>query len=249
MATLACCCTPCEGTQVEEAVATRTSHEPTKRPPFDVLAEEDIESLHEESTISPEGGSTVAPGYTYEVEVDRGTEMAGIGLQLEVADPQLCLVAAVKGDGMVAQWNATSALQQVVSFDRLLKVNGETGTASELVAKACASRRLVLSFQRPRSFQVRIHRKGRPLGLRIAVNSERTSSIAVSQVEADGAVEDWNRRHPSLALQQGDRILDVLPAGEPAFVEQGTATAEAAGVLKTLQTHDDVCLTVLSWRQ
>ncbi|CAE7843454.1 unnamed protein product, partial [Symbiodinium sp. KB8] len=175
-----------------------------------------------------------------------GEGLASIGLQLDASDQKLCLVTGVKADGLVHRWNTQNPGQKVLRFDRLLQVNGEPGPADTLVAKACSSTKLLLAFQRPRTFQARVQKRGRALGLRIAVNSQHPSAIAVIQVEAEGAMEEWNRSNPNLAVQASDRFLEVYPVGESAVVEGEAATA--SGMLRTLQNSDDVCLTVLSWR-
>lgn len=240
-----CCRTPCEGVSVEESVAT-SSHQRAVRQPFDGLAEEDIDSLPEESSLSPQAPTT-PKAVSFQVELDRGEGLASIGLQLDASDQKLCLVTGVKADGLVHRWNTQNPGQKVLRFDRLLQVNGEPGPADALVAKACSSTKLLLAFQRPRTFQARVQKRGRALGLRIAVNSQHPSAIAVIQVEAEGAMEEWNRSNPNLAVQASDRFLEVYPVGESAVVEGEAATA--SGMLRTLQNSDDVCLTVLSWRQ
>ncbi|OLQ01024.1 hypothetical protein AK812_SmicGene16255 [Symbiodinium microadriaticum] len=198
-----------------------------------------------ESSLSPQAPTT-PKAVSFQVELDRGEGLASIGLQLDASDQKLCLVTGVKADGLVHRWNTQNPGQKVLRFDRLLQVNGEPGPADTLVAKACSSTKLLLAFQRPRTFQARVQKRGRALGLRIAVNSQHPSAIAVIQVEAEGAMEEWNRSNPNLAVQASDRFLEVYPVGESAVVEGEAATA--SGMLRTLQNSDDVCLTVLSWR-
>lgn len=253
------CCSSCEN---------KKSQEPGSFPSAPALEAHDTLEANEgelkqelqDSTPAQEPESKDVKGFFYEVNVDR-QGLTGLGLQLEASDPRYCFVAAVKADGLIEIWNQQrkADLPQVAASDRLVKVNGVAFPSQILVTKACGFGAFSLTFQRPRVFQVTV-RKKTSWGLDIAASEQGLTIMAIQ----DGAIQEWNDKHPEREVHVGDRIVAAVARrssvkeadGDGAPVPRCTAVFTGDGssvsdcLLETLQSRSlqgPVCMTIMSW--
>lgn len=195
-----------------------------------------MESKVEEADQTPPEAEEEPPSASfYHVEIER-QGLAGLGLQLEAMQDEYCLVIGIK-EGLIEHWNAQQETpeMQVRPWDRLVEVNGTRAPGRQLVSKACAFGQLRLTFERPRSFEVRT-RKTHTWGLDITVGDGCLRVVAIKE----GPIQEWNQDNPDHAIQCGDRIVAVSPVEEEA--------PKALDLLQTLQHHPgEVTLRIMSW--
>ena len=146
----------------------------------------------------------------FRVSLDKeAIEEAGLGLDFDTTQREVCVVVRIDPHGEAARWNA-SRLEKIRVHDRLVAVNHQFLPAVELWEKlqACASSRLELIFERPDIYSFKFNRSDGKVGLSLAV-SKVCPVLIIKGVDPDGVmsqkvVEDGDKRP-----RPQDRILQV----------------------------------------
>lgn len=143
----------------------------------------------------------------FEIEIRRNTD--GIGLEFESVGDSL-LVAKVRR-GAVKCWNEAYTDEphlMVNPGDRILSVNGNEGSSTELLAELKKDQTMSIVLKRAKSFQVKIVKDNKELGICLLSGAEKLDQLQVKTLRA-GVVDDWNKTHPTCAIGIGDRIVWV----------------------------------------
>lgn len=105
-------------------------------------------------------------------------------------------------------FNQLNPLQAIWTYDALLAVDEAQGSHA---IRARLSRKLgdkvTLSLKRPRKIQISLV-KGGSLGLQLDCTPSEIGGV-VKDIMPHGLTAQWNKEHPSKALNPGDRILEI----------------------------------------
>eukprot|EP00438_Fugacium_kawagutii_P004265 Skav214009 [mRNA] locus=scaffold1070:343960:344962:- [translate_table: standard] len=134
-------------------------------------------------------------------------------LDLDLTDSECVILASC--DGAAAEWNQQNA-QQILPFDRIVKVNGKVCEAQDIVDMSTADTSAVeLSLERPLKRLVYLKREqGSKMGLDLTFSKVGTGPWKASVKPwivaiQDGLVAEWNAHMPELAIGEHDRILSI----------------------------------------
>eukprot|EP00930_Biecheleria_cincta_P021598 TRINITY_DN15965_c0_g1_i1.p1 TRINITY_DN15965_c0_g1~~TRINITY_DN15965_c0_g1_i1.p1 ORF type:complete len:531 (+),score=64.67 TRINITY_DN15965_c0_g1_i1:13-1605(+) len=164
-----------------------------------------------------------------------------LGITVDLCDNNLCFVKAVKTEGLVLDWNAVCKPgQDVRPFDRLIAVNGITGTTNELVKNIMVSIRkgdfLSLLFVRCIRFEASIV-KNYGTGPGLASHMAKPEYLAPIELDPEGALQVWNNRvEESRQISKSSRIIAV----------NGHAL-DGSMLLKFMSSMKEFRLTVINW--
>ena len=182
---MACCCPTADSTgeELTDKVVSRAFPEPPKEgleaAAAEVLAVEALKELEKE----------VMSIFTVKV-----VKTSRLGFSVDTLIKDQCIVRTVLPDTLCV------GLQV---WDRLIQVNGDSGTARELGRRADEGVELELTFQRPTISEVRLEKKGQNAGLDVDM-SLRTLGLLVVGL-SDGA----SKQLPEGSLKPQDRICAV----------------------------------------
>eukprot|EP00933_Yihiella_yeosuensis_P037391 TRINITY_DN31310_c0_g1_i1.p1 TRINITY_DN31310_c0_g1~~TRINITY_DN31310_c0_g1_i1.p1 ORF type:complete len:460 (+),score=97.75 TRINITY_DN31310_c0_g1_i1:108-1487(+) len=132
----------------------------------------------------------------YTVSVDKTS--TALGLEFDKHDSSRAVIVNVLSGGAIESLNkkAASDNEKVMLYDRVLKVNGNSGNRDDLVKMCEASAKYDMTFQRPVLKQVHIDRKP---GDKLGISCESPDGAAAILVTASS--------NPDVKL--GDRIITV----------------------------------------
>ncbi|CAK9099526.1 unnamed protein product [Durusdinium trenchii] len=125
-------------------------------------------------------------------------------------DAQNLMVVKTQPGGLASEYNqSTSSGQAIRMGDRIWKVNGQTGTADELLTMLAAESRLQLEIHRCQEKEFHIEKKGKSLGLQLAV-TEKACCLTVEKISAAGVVAALNEHAaPDRQIRVHDKIISV----------------------------------------
>ncbi|CAE8625865.1 unnamed protein product [Polarella glacialis] len=141
---------------------------------------------------------------TFDVDIEKGGEK--LGMYFDLLDTNICLIKGLEKGFPMDKWNQTCPEEKAVKhMDRLLSVNGKTGTLSELIKVMQDKVPLKLHLQRPTELQVSLVRTTK-LGLALDFND---TSVGVSITEVNhGPFKLWCEEN-EVSIKAGDRILEA----------------------------------------
>ncbi|CAJ1436633.1 unnamed protein product [Effrenium voratum] len=173
------------------------------------------------------------PPNTFVVHLKRRPSCV-VGLDVDRLDQQNLMVLKTQ-PGLVSEYNKTAPQEQVIrKGDRIRKVNGKSGRADELLAYLTLEGKLDLEVQHCQEYEFHIEKKGKTLGLQLAV-TEKASCLTVERVEPHGVIARLNEAHDH-KIQAHDKIMAV----------DGTHGL-APELMKQIKEKDSFKLKVLSW--
>jgi hypothetical protein len=148
----------------------------------------------------------------FEVEVKKYS--GEVGLKCDVTDEDVLLVKEVLPGGDLSRWNRDCSPEKAVKeYDRILKINGQTGKSIELVGLFKADK-IILTIQRPQVLEATVERTGE---LGINLHYKKTSfGLVIRDIFSTGDVAKWNEKNPHSKVRPGDRISAVNGLTAPA---------------------------------
>eukprot|EP00933_Yihiella_yeosuensis_P009043 TRINITY_DN114826_c0_g1_i1.p1 TRINITY_DN114826_c0_g1~~TRINITY_DN114826_c0_g1_i1.p1 ORF type:complete len:256 (-),score=34.91 TRINITY_DN114826_c0_g1_i1:61-750(-) len=161
----------------------------------------------------------------------------GLGATFDATDPDFLIVAEL-GAGLLQQWNATrSNNHKVRVHDRITQVNGTDDTSCQLLYRLgpVDGKKLCLTIQRPQTKEI-YFRKPVDLGITLSP-CNRTCSLVITSICDGGPIEQWNYRHPKMAVVKDDRIVAVngITSSHPRDLIQRIKASPHSVVLRILQ--------------
>ncbi|CAJ1442877.1 unnamed protein product [Effrenium voratum] len=178
--------------------------------------------------VEAEGGNTMTIGHGYGACVPYETSRevstvlvrldlslsSNVGVAFDVQEKSFAVVTEVFG-GLLQHWNDHCEPTQVVKvLDRLVEVDGQAGSKSELCTllgakKEAGKGKLELKFRRPKEKKVVLQKQeGKEFG--IVLNYFKSSSkIVIAGLDGEGLVQEWNLAHPELPVCPQDVIVAV----------------------------------------
>mmetsp|Transcript_90743 Transcript_90743/g.270854 ORF Transcript_90743/g.270854 Transcript_90743/m.270854 type:complete len:218 (+) Transcript_90743:87-740(+) len=177
--------------------------------------------------VLPQGEEPSA-GQLFRVELDRGVEMAKVGLSVYDGTPELAgLVTEVMQDSLL-----TGTF--VRKFDKLMSVNGKSARDVERVFKVMrADRDLTLVFKRPKTYAIKVRKEA---GLGLVLGFSETDEFLVIQKIEDGAVRRLNEEYTDREV----RCFDVI-------VQVNSVTGSAENLIAELEDSDVITLGIMRW--
>ncbi|CAE8629709.1 unnamed protein product [Polarella glacialis] len=161
--------------------------------PVSVLSRTD---MSETSSVIDQASSS-----TYIVTVTKGAG-EGFGLEFDVTDAQMPVVARVKGGSLIDAWNHKCKESQVVSpMDCMTMVNGDISSSQEMVDRLKQTGTFDLTFTRPQEHTVIIDKAGKVLGLWLTITAGTGLLVA--------GVQDGVAKESGANVKAFDRITAV----------------------------------------
>lgn len=184
----------------------------------------------------PELAPEESEGTTYSVEVDK-SDGGNLGWDFDVLDRDRFIITSIWKDGLIDNWNCHSPPpRQVRPMDRLVMVNGQSGTIDYLMQKLDNQQQLKLTLTRPRELHVTLEKSSRkPLGVSLGVD-DFSMGILVMNVKDGGALKAWNDQSRENAVSASDRIISVNGHED-----------SGRRLLQMISDSDVLHLKVLSW--
>ncbi|CAE8723496.1 unnamed protein product [Polarella glacialis] len=210
----------CCAVEVSDAVAVEdgSASVVTKLPKNEVDAKEVfvlqdvLEYVGEAKTTLPQVSLKLAlseaSSRTFVVELAK-SQGTSIGFGLNFRDTGILLITEVTAGSLAAEWNARRTVKQRIrGMDRIVKVNGASGSSSALTEKLKSDENCVLTLMHPREFKVSLDKRGKPLGLTLETRTDNLG-LKIKSIAQNGAVTDWNSANPARALAISQRIVEV----------------------------------------
>jgi len=139
-----------------------------------------------------------------EFEVDVEKDENGLGIDVASLEVGKLLISRIKV-GPLLMWNKHHPEQGIYAGDRIKQVNGEEGTAEELIKLIKSLRSLRLTIVRLYEFKVSVVRDGK-LGMDVA---QYANSLRILNVGA-GPFQAWNSRCAcDVDVRAGDHLIEV----------------------------------------
>jgi len=159
-----------------------------------------------------------------------------LGVEFDKMDPENLMVVKLTGPGLFHTYNETADHEKMVCpGDKIKRVNGQEAPAEELIALLEKERKLTLVLQHCQESEHYIEKKGRSLGLELAV-SEKATCLTVQRIEATGLVAVSNQAGRDRQIRVHDKIIAVDG-------ERGAAPE----LMRKMKERDVVILSVFSW--
>jgi len=149
----------------------------------------------------------------FTVELTRPSRDIPYGIVFDRADRRILEIIEVDStnpNSVAAAYNKTvDPSRQLLPGRFVMAVNGHAGDAKRLDQIWNAQLRVRCEVCQPREFAIQLDKsvEGAKLGVDID-RSDKGISITVREI-ASGLIEDWNKAHPDLAVEQCDRIVAV----------------------------------------
>ncbi|CAE7274150.1 ergic3 [Symbiodinium natans] len=139
-----------------------------------------------------------------------------LGLEFDKMDPENLMVAKLTLPGLIATHNQKADSEKVVCpGDRIKKVNGKEALAEELIAMLDSEPKLTIVLQHCQELEHYIEKRGKPLGLELAV-SEKATCLTVQRIEVNGLVAARNEASGDRQIRVHDKIVAVDGVHAPA---------------------------------
>eukprot|EP00931_Biecheleriopsis_adriatica_P109075 TRINITY_DN8333_c0_g2_i4.p1 TRINITY_DN8333_c0_g2~~TRINITY_DN8333_c0_g2_i4.p1 ORF type:complete len:242 (+),score=62.62 TRINITY_DN8333_c0_g2_i4:62-787(+) len=168
------------------------------------------------------------------LSVDR-TEGAALGVQLDKTDPKNLVLLKIS-DGLLKA-TAEASKQDIKAGFRVVKVNGTSGTAADMVTMIQEKKPLEIEFEPFQEKKIKVEKGDKKLGIVLGIGKDGTW-IIINKIEADGAIADWNAAAaPEQKVMVSDKIVAVDGQG-----------AKADEMVKWIQDKSSMELTVWSWK-
>eukprot|EP00933_Yihiella_yeosuensis_P008667 TRINITY_DN114253_c0_g1_i1.p1 TRINITY_DN114253_c0_g1~~TRINITY_DN114253_c0_g1_i1.p1 ORF type:complete len:239 (+),score=67.93 TRINITY_DN114253_c0_g1_i1:2-718(+) len=164
-----------------------------------------------------------------------------LGLDIDKTDMKVCLIKGIVPGGLVYEANIAASPDKAVRVtDRLVKVDGQGGSTTDLIARLAnvqtAAKDVELVFEHPKEKYVNVEKKGRRLGLSLELN-ELSVGLAIKAVEDEGVIKELNQEaRPEMRLVACDRIVEV----------EGNARSSTE-LLEEIKSKESFSMKVLSW--
>eukprot|EP00971_Amphidinium_carterae_P128372 2543017-Amphidinium_carterae.1 len=167
------------------------------------------------------------------VDVVKGDDALS-GLFVEITG-NVAVVTKVREDvGCMRHWNKVSpAGRRVRVGDQIVAVNDVCGDAAKIKDALRDETHLRLRLRRPMRMSVSFVKFGRGLGLVIYEVNSQVELLHIRDI-GTGVVAEWNSQNPDMAIQVGDRIVEV-----------NGISADPVEMLSSLKRFDLVRLEVL----
>eukprot|EP00933_Yihiella_yeosuensis_P022987 TRINITY_DN17973_c0_g1_i1.p1 TRINITY_DN17973_c0_g1~~TRINITY_DN17973_c0_g1_i1.p1 ORF type:complete len:230 (+),score=44.20 TRINITY_DN17973_c0_g1_i1:31-720(+) len=160
------------------------------------------------------------------------------GLDLDVIDERLCIIAGVHCEGAAKTWNADFPQEQLQSMDAILQVDGKGGSSQAIEdALSNASGQLRLTLKRPKEYQIDLDVEERPLGI-FMKSGASCKGIVIQDITEGGLLSSFNCRCPERAANPSDRIVEVQGLSEISKMKQA---------LMDFKDSEKLRLKLISW--
>eukprot|EP00931_Biecheleriopsis_adriatica_P073556 TRINITY_DN47819_c0_g1_i1.p1 TRINITY_DN47819_c0_g1~~TRINITY_DN47819_c0_g1_i1.p1 ORF type:complete len:229 (+),score=45.36 TRINITY_DN47819_c0_g1_i1:129-815(+) len=173
--------------------------------------------------------------YTWDASFTRKDVTSGdwLGLVLDLSDDTTCLVKEVDG-GLAADYNAAKPSNPIQMFDRIVKVNGTTGSAKWIAAELGSQQSsFTLTLMRPQERNIHLE-SSTDLGVMVKYK-KGSMGFWAHAIEA-GKMQVWNQEHPDQQLKVFDRVVAI-----------NGKFGMGPDLLAALKTDGPVQLTVMSY--
>lgn len=171
---------------------------------------------------------------TGQFQVDVCRDLGGIGLEFEQVKDSL-LIAKVT-PGPVKHWNEdhNDELHLIVMpGDEVISVNDRSGSSHDLLLSLSKGDHFCIKLRHPRSYQVKLEKHGRPLGISLLSGEDKLDQLKVKTIGA-GAADAWNKSNPERVIRNGDRIIEV-----------NGISGDSGAMLKELKEQQFLCMTFI----
>jgi len=161
----------------------------------------------EASSPSRLARSFAAPSRDFQVDIERDDPDEELGLEIAQDHEsgrglRICRVKA----GPVRRWGKAHPERRVTIGDLIVAVDGQEGTAQELVERIRGSPSMRLTIRRFNEFDVCVQTEGK-LGIDVGFTE---NSMQVLSLANDGRIEEWNATASWEAkVRLGDHIVEV----------------------------------------
>jgi C-terminal processing protease CtpA/Prc len=188
--------------------------------------------------------------FTVEVKLS-GTsarKKSSLGIALDYDDGNVLVITSIE-PGLIEDWNSQHPDKAVTIGDGIISVNGVTLPPQDLaklidkLAGDSSERQLVLTLKRHAEFDVALIRKDptviasqiddelpEKLGI-VLRHREGGNTLLVLKVLDEGLVSDFNRKHSSVGVQVGDRIIEVNGTRGPGAILNERVKAKGSLIL------------------
>eukprot|EP00931_Biecheleriopsis_adriatica_P109073 TRINITY_DN8333_c0_g2_i2.p1 TRINITY_DN8333_c0_g2~~TRINITY_DN8333_c0_g2_i2.p1 ORF type:complete len:241 (+),score=71.88 TRINITY_DN8333_c0_g2_i2:54-776(+) len=221
-------------TMIDTAAIAAASEVPPAAPE---PVEEPSKVEHQEKVPEPEPVAVVeasAAAVNPVLSMDR-TEGAALGMLLDKTDPKNLVLLKIS-DGLLKA-TAEASKQDIKAGFRVVKVNGTSGTAADMVTMIQEKKPLEIEFEPFQEKKIQVEKGDKRLGIALGVGKDGTW-IIINKIEADGAIADWNAAAaPEQKVMVSDKIVAVDGQG-----------AKADEMVKWIQDKSSMELTVWSWK-
>lgn len=142
-----------------------------------------------------------------------GTPGHSLGLTLDTFNPTRCIVADIKPQGLIADWNRYCQPQEVVKQgDLVLEVNGHNGTADEIWGKLQTEMqqpRIDIKMKRGKMLNVYLSKSPADLvGLGLDRHEEGLLGVQIVEVRPKSLIGEYNSNNTH-RVKVFDRIMSV----------------------------------------
>eukprot|EP00933_Yihiella_yeosuensis_P035215 TRINITY_DN28709_c0_g1_i1.p1 TRINITY_DN28709_c0_g1~~TRINITY_DN28709_c0_g1_i1.p1 ORF type:complete len:251 (+),score=67.95 TRINITY_DN28709_c0_g1_i1:85-837(+) len=246
----AACCDSSAGQQIENTVV------PAAEPL--VLAEQFTKSapaaeaaptvVQDEGKVVTEVATPAAEAAPAPAEFTVTLSGPNHGLSINMLNPDALLIGQVLSAGGAATWNKScKESEKLMKMDRIMKVDGHTGTSPELAKELSEPKEHVLTIKRPKELQIVVDTNefSQSLGVSLKFEPEATEFLGflILAVKEDGAMKAHNDKNPDKAVGVSDRIVGIQSASG-VFVAGQDDMVQA---LKDAKTSGKLSIKVHTW--
>ncbi|CAE7760650.1 prfA [Symbiodinium pilosum] len=210
---------PLNSTQETEESKPEQQEQETKQPPPDLSEKSPEIKVVPAPAAEPKTSSAASSIFVVKVNKEGGK----LGGLLDTSQDECCVFKRVDSGGVLHKAG-------VRLYDRLIKVNGQAKSSSQLADLIGASNELQLEVEHPKTEAVQLNKAGKKVGLRLQAE-DACFGLIVKEVTGGVAAE-----MPKGTFQPKSRIVEV-----------DGQSAKPSDMLKQISTKDTVSLKVCSY--
>eukprot|EP00931_Biecheleriopsis_adriatica_P109077 TRINITY_DN8333_c0_g3_i1.p1 TRINITY_DN8333_c0_g3~~TRINITY_DN8333_c0_g3_i1.p1 ORF type:complete len:213 (+),score=60.52 TRINITY_DN8333_c0_g3_i1:97-735(+) len=203
------------------------SQEP-EAPKQEIDASISVVEVAQQMTLEPAAGNLV-------LSMDR-TEGAALGMLLDTTDPKNLAIIKVS-DGLL-QIAAEASKKVVKAGFRIVKVNGRSAAAREMVAMVQERKPLEIEFETFEEKIIKVEKDDKKLGVILDAGQDGRWAT-ISKIEAEGFIADWNAAAaPEQRVMVSDKIVAI----------DGQEARSAEEMVRWIKEKPTMELTIYSWK-